>query len=409
MNPFAFARRHPIVTLLLVLVPASGAILALEEVGVDIVPAIDAAGIESVLDRAGSMTIDSLSGMAMAAEPEGQAHQEHQKIVVTRPQVMDVTITEPYVCQIHSQRHIEVCALESGYLQEILINEGQQVKQGDLLFKILPVLYQARLSAEEAEAQLAELEYSYSKQLADQNVVSSNEVKLAEAKLAKAKARVELARAELNFTNVVAPFDGIVDRLHHQLGSLIAEGDMLTTLSDNSVMWVYFNVPEAAYLAYMSNRAKHGDDERIELKLANGELFPHVGTIGAIEAKFNNETGTIPFRADFPNPDRLLRHGQTGTVLISQVLKDVLVIPQRATFELLDKRYVFVIDDKNVAHQRLITVEHEKDDIYIIQDGLDETENIVLEGVRDVRDGETISYEFEDPQTVLSHLKYHAE
>src|SRR5262249_7434994 len=162
--------------------------------------------------------------------------------------------------------------------------------------------------------------------------------------LAKAKAKAQLAGAELNFTNVRAPFDGIVDRLHEQLGSLIKEGDVLTTLSDNSLMWVYFNVREARYLEYMAD-VDQLKGEKIELLLADGSKFPEIGKIGAIEAKFNNETGNIPFRADFPNPKRLLRHGQTGTVLIHRTLKDAIVIPQRATFELLDKRYVYVVGD----------------------------------------------------------------
>src|SRR6185437_12038049 len=100
--------------------------------------------------------------------------------------------------------------------------------------------------------------------------------------------------------------------------------------------------------------------------------FNQVGKIGAIEAKFNNETGNIPFRADFPNPDRLLRHGQTGTVVIRHVLKDAIVIPQRATFEILDKRYVYVVDKDDVVHQREIVVrkEGEMDDIFVLEKGL---------------------------------------
>ena len=171
----------------------------------------------------------------------------------------------------------------------------------------------------------------------------------------------------MNFTNVRAPFDGIVDRLHEQQGSLIKEGDILTTLSDNSVMWVYFNVPEARYLEYMAGLEQDKEDRQIELVLANGSKFPQTGKIGAIEAQFNNETGNIPFRADFPNPDGLLRHGQTGNVLIHRTLKNAIVIPQRATFEILDKRYVYVVGKDDVVHQREIVVQNEMDDIFVIK------------------------------------------
>lgn len=445
MKPFTSILRRPIRTLILALCLATGAVVAAHEMGFDLISktkidfamnkgvvALASLGIDVPAQFNFSGKGDLASGQdvsAKAAESkkegsheqgdhkeakheeassEGGHHAQH-KIVVTTPKVMDVKIVQPYVCQIHSRRHIEVCALEKGYLEEILVKEGQAVKKGDLMFRILPTLYQAKLDAEVAEAKLAELEYNYTKTLADKNVVSQNEVLLLEAKLAKTRANVKLAQAELNFTSVVAPFDGIVDRLHEQLGSLISEGDMLTTLSDNSIMWVYFNVPEAAYLDYMENRGKKGQEERIELVLANGRKFAHVGKIGAIEAKFNNQTGNIPFRADFENPEGLLRHGQTGTILISRVQKDAVVIPQRATFEILDKRYVFVVDAKNVAHQRLITIENEKDDIFIVKSGLAATERIVLDGARDVRDGGEIHFEVEAPEKVLKQLKFHAE
>ena len=193
-------------------------------------------------------------------------------------------------------------------------------------------------------------------------MVSENEVLLLEAKLKKAQAKADLAAAELNFATVKAPFDGIIDRLHHQQGSLVQEGEILTTMSDNSVMWVYFNVPEARYLEYMANLKQHKEDLKIELMLANGNKFDQIGKIGAIEADFNNENGNIPFRADFPNPDRLLRNGQTGTVLISRVQNDAIVIPQRATFEVLQKRYVYVVDKDDVVHQREIAIQNELED-----------------------------------------------
>jgi membrane fusion protein (multidrug efflux system) len=340
---------------------------------------------------------------------EEQAHHEPHKIVGTCPKVRDVIITQEYVCQIHSQRHIKVRALENGYLEVIAVKEGQAVKKGDDMFKVIPVLYQARLDAELAEAQLAQLEFNNTKKLYDDKVVSQNEVKLHQARLAKAQAKAQLAAAEFNFTTVKAPFDGIVDRLHEQLGSLVEEGDILTTLSDNSVMWVYFNVPEKRYLEYMATPEEEKKAQRIELELANGDKFPEPGVIGAIEAKFNNETGNIPFRADFRNPKGLLRHGQTGKVLIHRVQKDALVIPQRAAFEILDKRYVYVVDKDDVVHQREIAIENVLDDIYVIRNGVGVTDRIVLEGVRQVHDGEKVEYEYRAPEVVMAHLKNRAE
>lgn len=343
-------------------------------------------------------------------EQEEESHEEHaHKVVVTAAVAKDVTSTQSYVCQIHSCRHIEIRALEMGYLEEISVREGQAVQQGDSLFRIVPSLFQARLDADIAEAQLAQIEFNNAKKLYDQKVVSEQEVALAQAKLSKAQAQVNLAQAELNFTNIRAPFHGIIDRLHHQQGSLVSEGDVLTTLSDNSMMWVYFNVPEARYLQYGLKVGELNPAMEIELVLADHSKFGQPGKIGAIEADFNNETGNIAFRADFPNPNGLLRHGQTGNILIHQQLPNSVVIPQRATFEILAKRYVYVIGEDGIIQQREVTIKAEQDDIFVIDQGLNAGERIVLEGVRQVRAGEHVDFEFREPGEVLNNLKNRAE
>ncbi len=419
MNAIKLARQRPIRSLMLVITLVGVAVLGCSKIPIDDLPSLSTPEIYSSRDYIG-MRAEQVKGYILDQlescfrKHKEQPDRKHQKIVATSPKVMDVTVTQRYVCQIHSQRHINVCALEDGYLQGISVREGQAVKKGDLMFKIVPVLYKARLDAEVAQARLAELEHDNTESLFKGNavvsqVVSQNEVLLFKAKLDRAKAKADLAQAELNFTEVRAPYEGIVDRLHEREGSLIKEGDMLTTLSDNSLMWVYFNVPEAKYLEYMAGRKQDEEDEQIELLLANGHKFKQSGKIGAIEAKFNNETGNIPFRADFPNPDGLLRHGQTGDVLIHRVLHDAIVIPQRATFDILDKLYVYVVGKDNVVHQREIAKRNEMEDIFVLRSGVDVNDKIVLEGVRQVRDGETVEAEFRPPEAALANQKYHAE
>jgi membrane fusion protein (multidrug efflux system) len=357
-----------------------------------------------------SAVLFTLSACDPPSEATTEHHEEHHnKIVVTNPKVMDVVLTEQYVCQIHSQRHIEVRALAGGYLEAIPVKEGQFVKQGDLMFKIVPVLYQAKLDSEMAEAELMRIKLANTEQLYKKNVVAKPEVDMAKAELARAEARVNVTRAELNFASIKAPFDGIIDRLYMQQGSLVGEGDMLTTLSDNTVMWVYFNVPEARYLEYVADKQNDNETQQVELVLADGSKFPQEGKIAAVEANFNNETGNIPFRADFPNPNGVLRHGQTGNVLLNRTARNATVIPQRATFEVLDKRYVFVVGEDHVVHQREIDVQHEKDDIFLIKGDLAATDKIILEGVRQVRDGDEVEYDVLEPDKALAELKFHAE
>ncbi len=327
-----------------------------------------------------------------------------EKIVVKSVEAKAVTVTEQYVCQIQSARHINVRSQGTGYLKAISIKEGQTVKEGELMFEIVPALYKARLEGAMAEKDLAQLELNNTRRIAEKRGVSQTEVKLFEAKLAKAQANADLAAAELNFTKVRRAFDGIVDRLQ-DVGSLVKEGETLATLSDNSQVRVYFNVPETRYLEYMTDLSERKENPKIELILANGKKFGEVGKFGAMKADFNNETGTISFRADFPNPDRLLRHGQRGTVLISRVLNNAIVIPQRATFEVGSGRYVFVVAEDDVAHLREIVIQNEVEDLFVIKKGIGVGDKIIVEGIRQVRVGEKVEYIERQPNKVDAILQ----
>ena len=334
--------------------------------------------------------------------------EEHGKFLVTSPIQKDTLFFHEYVAQVRSISHIELRSQERGYLQNIYVDEGQFIKKGQLMFQIMPLLYNAEMNKAQAEANFAEIEYQNTKSLADSNIVSNKELALAEAHLNKVKAELALAQAHLGFTDIKAPFDGIMGRFYVRTGSLIDEGELLTTLSDNSKMWVYFNVPESEYLDYIT-KAKD-KKEHVHLQMANHQLFEEEGIVETIEADFNNETGNIAFRATFPNPKAILRHGETGNVLMPVHYKNAVIVPQKATFEILDKKYVFVVDDKNVVRSRQITVGAEAEHLYVITDGLAPTDKILLEGLRKVKNDQEIQYDFVPLQSVLSDLnELHAE
>jgi len=339
-----------------------------------------------------------------------EVHEEHAhgRYPATSPVLTDTVVQRDHVCQIHSVQHIELRALEKGYLQDMLVDEGQHVKEGQLLFRIRPVLYQAEVQRATAEAEFAEIEYRNTRTLADSNVVSPNELAMAKARYDKAKAELNVAQAHLGFTEIHAPFDGIVGRFHVRKGSLLDEGELLTELSDNSTMWIYFNVPEAEYLAYQKN-ALAGNGTEVELKMANGEQFDQPGEITAIESDFNNTTGNIAFRATFPNPQRLLRHGETGNIVMDSELKGVLLIPQKATFEVLDHRYVYVIGADSLIHATRIEIGPELQHLFVVNEGLNKDDRILLEGLRKVKDNEKVDYEFVAPDSVMKHLDLYAE
>lgn len=343
-----------------------------------------------------------------SCKTKDEVKEEETKFIVTSVLKKDTLTTREYVCQIHAIQHIELRALERGYLQKIYVDEGQFVKEGQMMFQIMPALYQAEQQKAQAEANFAEIEYLNTKALADSNVVSKNELAMAKAKYDEAKAKLLLASVHLGFTEIRAPFSGIMDRFHVRQGSLLEEGDLLTILSDNSKMWVYFNVPEAEYLDYKSHLTKDSLI-KVNLLMANQQKFEFTGVVETIEADFNNETGNIAFRATFPNPKALLRHGQTGNILMTAPMRNALLIPQKATFEILEKRYVFVVDKDNVVRQREITVSAEMPDIYVVKSGLKENERILLEGIRKVKDKDKITCEYEEPNKVFQHLKVYVE
>ena len=350
----------------------------------------------------------------LTAMLSGCGHQEHDthhatlQFDVTHPIRQDTTLVKQYVSHIHAIQHIEVRAMEKGYLQSTFVDEGQTVEKGSPMFKIMPTVYEAELRKAEAEAQAVFMEFKNTKSLVEQNIVSPNELAVVEAEYQKALAEVELAKAHLSFTDIKAPFTGKMDRLEARTGSLLDEGELLTTMSDLSQMWVYFNVPETEYLDYAQS-GKATKDTKVRLKLANGTVYPYEGVIDTIEADFDNHTGTIEMRASFPNPDQLLRHGQTGNILVDVDFPDSLVIPQKATFEILDQSYVYVLDSENKLATRHISISAELPHMYVVEDGLKEDDIILIEGLRRVSNGQQIEPELISASDTLAELSLHAE
>lgn len=334
--------------------------------------------------------------------------QEDSTYKVTNPLRLDTSFVKEYVSQIKSVRNIEIRAQEKGYLQNIYVDEGQYVRAGEVLFRIMPKIYEAELLKAEAEAKAADIELQNTQTLADKNVVSKNELAMAKAKLDQAKAEVSLAKLHLSFTEIRAPFDGSIDRIPLKLGSLVDEGELLTSLSDNSQMFAYFNVSEPEYLDYQTN-AKDKVNTKVGLLLANNQPLKYQGTVETIESEFNSETGNIAFRARFPNPDRLLKNGESGKVLMTVPVRNALIIPQKSTFEIQEKKYVFVVDKNGIVTSKNITVVNEMPDLYVVGSGLSDGDKILLEGVQKVKDNDKIKVQMVDAKDVLTQLKLYAE
>lgn len=339
----------------------------------------------------------------MSCTAKTEEKKELARLSVTSPLVTDTSFVKEYVAEIQSVQNVELHAKVKGFLEAIHVDEGQRVNAGQPLFDIRSREFEADLAEARAKVKTTELELQNVKTLADKNIVSQTELALATAKLNEAKADQGIAEANLSFTKITAPFSGVIDRLRFKTGSLIDEGSLLTTLSNNKEVYAYFNVSEKEYLDF-KNRPKDDSRNTVTLLLANNQPHKFKGTIETIEGEFDKNTGSIPFRAKFPNPDYLLKHGETGKVQLTVDIKNALVIPQKATFELQDKIYVYVVDNKNIVRARNITLLQKLPNLYVVDSGLTVNDKILLEGVQSVKEDDTIVPVFTPVKNVIGQL-----
>ncbi len=320
---------------------------------------------------------------------------------VTELAVMDTLLQHNYVAGLQAVRNVEIRARVNGFLEKIYVDEGQEVKKGQLLFSINDEEYKAQLaeananlSSAIAEAKAAEVDARRIKMLTDKKVIAKTELEVAEAKLAAVNARIDEARSavakanmKLSYTNIHAPFDGVIDRIPLKTGSLVTDGTLLTTASDVNEMYAYFNVSETEYLEYKKSK-KGPDNKSVKLILADGSAYSYPGKVETIEGEFEASTGAIAFRARFPNPQKLLKHGASGSIQLENTIEDALIIPQKAVFEMQDKNYVFVVDTAtNKVTMRNFAPGTRLSYSYIVKNGLKPGERIVCEGTQNLRDG----------------------
>jgi membrane fusion protein (multidrug efflux system) len=343
---------------------------------------------------------------------------EEGKFPVTSPLAMDTTYTREYVAEIQSLQHIEIHAKINGHIEKIYVDEGSPVKEGQTLFSISNKEFnqellkaKAMLKTAIAEAKTAELELQNVKTLSDKNIVSKTELEKAEANFDAANARIDEAKANeasaninLSFAEIKAPFDGVINRIPFKTGSLIDEGTLLTTLSNNKEVFAYFNVSEKEYLNFATQKANENKNN-ITLLLANGQAHKYKGTVEIIEGEFDKNTGNIAFRAIFPNPDLLLKHGSSGKVQLTNDIKNALIIPQKSTYEIQDKIYVFVVDENNIVKQRNIVTKQRLPHLYVVESGLSVSDKMIYEGIQNVKEGDKILTEFISLKQAISQLK----
>lgn len=351
---------------------------------------------------------------------ESESNQAVNEYPVIEVFTKDITSKLEYVAQIHAVQNVEIRARVEGYLEAILVDEGITVTKGQALFQINQEEYQAELNrananlkSAEAETKSAEVELERVKLLVEKNVIAKTELDLAEAKLEIAKAKIEQAKADkiaasvkLANTYIRSPFNGIIDRIPFKIGSLISEGSLLTSISDIESVNAYFKVSEVEYLKYFNNKENDSlMNSKVQLILADGTVYPFNGKIETMETEFEIGTGSLAVRAKFKNPDKVLKHGSTGKIVINEVLRNSVIIPQKSTLEIQDKNYVFLLDNNNMLIMKSFKPAQRYGDFYIVSEGLKAGDKIVYEGVQRLKEGKVIQPSMIDTKEILKELE----
>jgi membrane fusion protein (multidrug efflux system) len=209
------------------------------------------------------------------------------------------------------------------------------------------------------------------------------------ARVEEAKANEALAAVELDRADLHATFDGVVDRIPHKAGSAVEDDELLTTISDTGEVFAYFSISEREYLELVKS-SPDAEGRQVLLELADGTMFPYFGHIDAVGSELDPQTGTLAYRARFPNDHGTLKHGSSGKIVIETKLLGALLVPQKATFEVQGDVYAFILDADNVVHARKIRVKERLDDTFVIDAGIGRGERYVLEGIQQVKDGTSI-------------------
>lgn len=325
----------------------------------------------------------------------------------------NITVHQDFPATIEGQRVVEIRPMVNGYIQDIKVNEGDRVRKGQLLFKISnPVLDEAVVSAQAhiasatADVNSATLEVEKVKPLVEKDIVSSYRLKSAELTLQVRKAALEEAntalrnaKTNLDYTFVKSPENGIIGTIPYKNGALVGSNSVepLTTLSDISEVFAYFSWNEKQVLDLIAGLPAAEADKRIKdlppatLILSNSSEYPLKGRIEMASGLISTETGAGTFKAVFKNPDGVLRSGFSALVRLPKVYDNVVVVPQSATFEMQDKRFVYTVgQDNKVASASITYVPTDDGKSFIVTDGLKTGDRIVTQGIIMLRDGATI-------------------
>lgn len=374
------------------------------------------------------MLLSACGGGQEQGQAAAGAAQPPQSFPVFTVTPQNTVINATYPATLEGQQNIEIRPKIDGYVEQIYIDEGSVVKKGQLLFRINAPQYAqevntaaAAISSAEADVNAAKLQVNKTRPLVEKGIISKFELETAEltlqsrqAALKQAKASLSNARTNLGYTTVTSPVNGVVGAIPYKLGSLInsTTAQPLTTVSNIGKVYAYFSLNEKQLLDFARhNKGKTLDDKlkqlpQVTLTLADGTEYPEKGRVETANGLINTSTGSAQLRATFPNPVGLIRSGGSATISIPQTITNGVLIPQKSTFELQGKRFVYVVDKAGkVKSTEITTVEAPAGQYFVVTEGVKAGETIVFDGVASLQDGMTIQPDTKGGEAAYKDVK----
>ncbi|AXG73989.1 efflux RND transporter periplasmic adaptor subunit [Flavobacterium arcticum] len=310
----------------------------------------------------------------------------------------DAIIYEEYTANLEGQQNVEIRPKVDGFIQKIYVTEGQQVKKGQLLFKIETQSLGQEAAAAKANVNAAQVEVDRLQPLVKRNIISNVQLETAKAKLAQAKAAYSSVATNAGYGTITSPVNGVVGSLPYREGSLVSATNTmpLTTVSDSKVMHAYFSMNEKQMLNFTRNfsgstlEAKLKNTPEVSLVLVDGSEYAEKGKLITVSGLVNSSTGTSEFKAAFPNPDAVLRSGGSGIVRIPVQKGGALLVPQNAVIDMQGKKMLYVVDKENKVAPRIIETSTTAGKDYIVSGGLEAGEVIVTAGATKLKEGQQI-------------------
>ena len=343
-------------------------------------------------------TIIAVLFLASCGKKEEQAPPSPQKYPVQTIVVQDAIVYQTYAANLEGQQNVEIRPKVNGFIQKIYVDEGQVVKKGQLLFKIETETQNQDARASKAAVNAAQVEVDRLMPLVKREIISAVVLETAKAKLAQAKSVYNSLITAISFGTIKSPVDGVIGSLQFREGSLASTSSVepLTTVSDTRKMRAYFTLNEKEVLNF--SRIFEGENladkikkiSKVELVLVDDSLYDQKGSIDAVNGMVNASSGSTEFRAEFSNPQGILRNGSTGTIRLPIEQKNVVLVPQNAVFEMQGKQLIYVVGKDNKVVARVIETNGTSELNYIVIKGLEIGESVVTKGATKLTDGTQI-------------------